>query len=75
MRVGVTGGPLRQGVQVQAEDAGPGIDDVPLAATPHYSSTGSMGQGLSIVERLSDAFAIRTSPAGTVVTITKWDAA
>ena len=55
---------------VQFRDNGPGISDVKQAMQEHYSSSGSLGLGLSGVKRLVDEFAITTaSGQGTVVTI------
>ena len=63
----------RQGLELRFVDAGPGIDDIPLALTDGYTSGGGLGLGLGGAKRLADAFHIDTAPgAGTTVTIAKW---
>lgn len=60
-------------VEVLAEDRGPGIADLDLALTEHYSSRGTLGLGLSGVRRMSDEFDIRSAPeAGTSVRARRW---
>jgi len=55
---------------VQARDNGPGIENLELALSDHFSSSGSLGLGLPGVRRIVDQFAISSVPgAGTVVTI------
>lgn len=63
----------RQGLELRFVDAGPGIEDIPLALTDGYTSGGGLGLGLGGAKRLADAFHIDTVPgAGTTVTIAKW---
>ena len=63
----------RQGLELRFIDAGPGIDDIPLALTDGYTSGGGLGLGLGGAKRLADAFHIDTAPgSGTTVTIAKW---
>ena len=63
----------RQGLELRFVDAGPGIDDIPLALTDGYTSGGGLGLGLGGAKRLADAFHIDTAPGmGTTVTIAKW---
>lgn len=60
-------------VEVLAEDHGPGIANLDLALTEHYSSRGTLGLGLSGVRRMSDEFDIRSAPdAGTSVRARRW---
>ena len=55
-------------IEVRAEDHGPGIPDVPLALQEHYSTGGTLGLGLSGVQRMADEFWIRSKVnAGTCV--------
>lgn len=62
-----------KGIMVVACDAGPGIQDVPLAMRMGYSTSGSLGLGLPGVSRLMDEFKIDTQPGcGTTVTLHKW---
>jgi len=63
----------RQGVQIVARDAGPGIPDVDLALTDGYSTYDGLGLGLPGARRLMDEFAVASEPGrGTTVTMTKW---
>ena len=56
-------------LQARVSDSGPGIVDVSLALQDGYSTGGSLGAGLPGTRRLVDVFDIRSSPAGTVVTV------
>jgi serine/threonine-protein kinase RsbT len=63
----------RIGVEVVAEDDGPGIADIPLALTEGYSTGGGMGCGLPGVQRLMEGFEIDSRPGhGTRVSARKW---
>ena len=63
----------RSGVEAFATDTGPGIADVGLAMTDHYSSGGTLGIGLPGVRRMMDEFEIVSEPnQGTSITIRKW---
>jgi len=63
----------RQGVQVVARDAGPGILDVDLALADGFSTYDGLGLGLPGARRLMDEFAVASEPGrGTTVTMTKW---
>jgi serine/threonine-protein kinase RsbT len=65
-------GSLR-GIEVEAEDKGPGIANVSLALTDSYSTSGSLGLGLPGVRRLMDDFDIRsTVGSGTTVRVRRW---
>lgn len=62
-----------QGLEMLASDFGPGIVDVALALREGYSSVGSLGCGLSGVQRLMDHLEIVSSPGnGTRVQACKW---
>lgn len=62
-----------QGVELRAEDDGPGIPDPALAMSDGWSSSGGMGCGLPGVRRLMDAFELHTTPGvGTCVKAIKW---
>lgn len=55
-------------ITIWAEDKGPGISDVALAMTDHYSTGGSLGLGLPGVRRMADDFWIRSfASSGTQV--------
>ena len=63
----------RRGLRLVFEDSGPGIADLSLAMKDGYSTAGGLGLGLSGAKRLSNEFAITSSPgAGTRVVITRW---
>lgn len=63
----------RRGVEVVAEDEGPGIEDVDKAMRDGWSSGQGLGLGLPGARRLMDEFDLRSKPGrGTKVTMTKW---
>jgi serine/threonine-protein kinase RsbT len=63
----------RRGLRLVFEDKGPGIGDVRLAITDHYSTGAGLGLGLSGAKRLSQEFEISSTPgAGTTVTLGRW---
>ncbi|MCX7207089.1 MAG: anti-sigma regulatory factor [Proteobacteria bacterium] len=63
----------REGLEVMAEDQGPGIKDMALAMSEHYSTKGTLGLGLPGTRRLADEFEITSEPEmGTRVLFRKW---
>jgi len=69
----VSDGDARRGVRVDFQDEGPGIGDVQRVLAGGYSTTNTMGLGLSGARRIVDDFAIDTAPGrGTKVTVVKW---
>ncbi len=73
IRVQTTQNSLRTAVELVAEDAGPGIPDIPLALQEHYSSSGTLGLGLSGVRRMVSEFHIDSAPGkGCRVRVRKW---
>ena len=63
----------RSGIRIVFEDHGPGISDIERALAGGYTTTRSMGLGLSGSRRLVDEFDLEsTVGAGTKVTVTKW---
>jgi serine/threonine-protein kinase RsbT len=63
----------RSGVRLTFIDRGPGIKDIELALRDGYSSGKGLGLGLSGAKRLSNEFAIESTPGqGTRVTIARW---
>ncbi|PKR82534.1 anti-sigma regulatory factor [Heyndrickxia camelliae] len=61
------------GLQIIAEDEGPGIQDIRKAMEDGYSTSGGLGAGLPGVKRLMDTFDIDSKPnQGTIITATKW---
>jgi serine/threonine-protein kinase RsbT len=64
---------VRRGLRLLFEDKGPGIADIQLAMKDGYSTGGGLGLGLSGAKRLSNEFAISSTPGrGTTVVITRW---
>jgi serine/threonine-protein kinase RsbT len=64
---------IRRGLRLVFEDQGPGIADIQHAMKDGYSTAGGLGLGLSGAKRLSNEFAISSTPgAGTRVVITRW---
>lgn len=62
-----------KGIEVIAEDNGPGIPNVGKAMEDRFSTGGSMGMGLPGAKRLMDEFVIeKNRPRGTKITIRKW---
>jgi serine/threonine-protein kinase RsbT len=60
-------------IKIIASDSGPGIEDLNLAMTDHWTSSGGLGLGLSGSKRLMDDFDIESEIGrGTTVTATKW---
>jgi serine/threonine-protein kinase RsbT len=69
----INGSPDRRGIQVVAQDEGPGIADLELALRDGFSTAGGLGIGLPGVKRLVDEFHIESERnRGTTVTIKKW---
>ncbi|MCG8576763.1 MAG: anti-sigma regulatory factor [Flavobacteriales bacterium] len=63
----------RKGLEIIAEDQGPGIANVKLALEDNYSTTESLGIGLPGTKRLMDEFKIESEVGkGTRINIKKW---
>jgi negative regulator of sigma-B (phosphoserine phosphatase) len=63
----------RTGIEVTAEDYGPGIVNIDEAMQEHFSSGSGLGLGLPSVRRIMDEFAIESKPGqGTRVVVRKW---
>lgn len=63
----------QQGIEVVAQDQGPGIADIELALRDGYSTAHSLGAGLPGVRRLADKFSITSQVGvGTTVRAVKW---
>lgn len=64
---------VHHGMEIIAEDEGPGIADVEQALREHYSTRNSLGLGLTAAKRIMDEFSIDTAiNQGTTVTTRKW---
>jgi serine/threonine-protein kinase RsbT len=62
-----------RGMEIVAEDKGPGIADTERALADHFSSSGTLGLGLPGVRRMMDEFDLKSAPGiGTQVTARKW---
>ena len=62
-----------RGVRLTFVDQGPGIPDIELAMKDGYTTGGGLGLGLSGAKRLSNEFAITSTPGqGTAVTLARW---
>jgi len=63
----------RSGIEIEAEDHGPGIANVEQSFADGYSTTGSLGYGLGTVNRLMDEIDVSSSAGpGTHVICRKW---
>ena len=63
----------RRGIEIVAQDSGPGIRDIEQALQIGFSTAGGLGLGLPGVRRLMDEFDIQSKLGqGTTVRITKW---
>ncbi|MGL1863366.1 MAG: anti-sigma regulatory factor [Pseudodesulfovibrio sp.] len=61
------------GIEVEAVDKGPGIEDVAMAMTDSFSTGQSLGQGLPGVKRIMDEFNIESAPGhGVRCVARKW---
>jgi anti-sigma regulatory factor (Ser/Thr protein kinase) len=61
------------GIEIQAEDRGPGIADIERSFEDGYSTKGSLGYGLGTVNRLMDEVEISSVPGcGTRVICRRW---
>lgn len=62
-----------RGIEITAQDQGPGIEHPEFAIESGYSSTGTLGIGLSGVRRLTDEFDLQSKKGrGTTVRARKW---
>lgn len=75
LKIRVVDSRQQRGVEVIAEDHGPGIADLRQAMQDHYSAAGTLGLGLPGARRLMDEFHLWSEPGrGTRVTVRKWKA-
>lgn len=62
-----------EGIEIEAQDSGPGIQDIEKAMTDNYSTQHSLGLGLPGVNRIMDEFIIESSDGnGTRCVARKW---
>ncbi len=63
----------QKGIEIVAEDNGPGIEDIGKAMEDHFSTSEGLGLGLPGVKRLMDEFNIDSERGrGTKITVRKW---
>lgn len=62
----------RRGLEIESQDAGPGITDPELALQDGYTTGGGLGSGLPSARRLMDDFELITQPSGTRIIVRKW---
>ena len=62
----------RRGLEIESQDAGPGIADLELAFQDGYTTGGGLGSGLPSARRLMDDFELKTQPSGTRIVARKW---
>ena len=63
----------RRGIEVAAQDSGPGMSDVERAFADGYSTSGTLGYGLGTVNRLMDEMDVSSAPgSGTKVVCRRW---
>ena len=63
----------KDGMEIICTDKGPGIESIELVLKAGYSTSNSLGLGLSGAKMLMDDFNIKSKPGkGTRVTIKKW---
>jgi len=62
----------RKGIQITSIDNGPGIPNVNLALTDGYSTGGSLGFGLGIINRTMDDLIIKSIRTGTEIITKKY---
>lgn len=63
----------RKGVRLVFIDQGPGIKDIEAALRDGFTTGNGMGLGLGGAKRLSNEFAIESSPGkGTRITLARW---
>ncbi len=61
------------GIEIVAEDRGPGIRDTKLAMLDGFSTSNGLGMGLPGTQRLMDEFQLNSEPGvGTTVVVRKW---
>jgi serine/threonine-protein kinase RsbT len=63
----------RRGLRLTFTDQGPGIPDLDRAMTDGYTTGNGLGLGMSGAKRLSNEFAVKSTPGeGTTVTLARW---
>jgi len=66
-------GSSAKGLEIIAEDQGPGIADIEMAMQDGYSTGNGLGRGLPGTKRLMDEFEIKSEVGkGTFVNVKRW---
>jgi anti-sigma regulatory factor (Ser/Thr protein kinase) len=63
----------REGVEILSVDRGPGIDEVARCMRDGFSTTGTQGNGLGAIRRLSAVFDMYSTQQGTVIVSQSWN--
>lgn len=64
---------MQKGIEIIASDNGPGIENIELALSEHYSTGDGLGLGLPSVKRIMDEFEIHSQKdKGTLIITKKW---
>ncbi|MBW1850874.1 MAG: anti-sigma regulatory factor [Deltaproteobacteria bacterium] len=62
-----------KGIEVVAQDEGPGISNIDEAMKDNFTTGGGLGLGLGSVQRIMDEFEIQSKPGhGTRIVVRKW---
>lgn len=71
--IGIINTGNRKGIEIIAEDNGPGIENTEKALQDRFSTGNTLGLGLPGVKRIMDEFTIASAPGkGTKITARKW---
>jgi serine/threonine-protein kinase RsbT len=62
----------RRGLEIESQDAGPGIADPEQALQDGFTTGGGLGSGLPSARRLMDDFELNSQPSGTRIVARKW---
>jgi serine/threonine-protein kinase RsbT len=63
----------REGIEIIAQDEGPGIENIEEAMKENFSKGNGLGLGLSSMRRIMDEFDIQSKPGhGTRIVARKW---
>lgn len=61
------------GIEIISLDKGPGIENISECLRDGYSTTGTSGNGLGAISRLSHCFEIHSEQMGTALLVQMWD--
>ncbi|RLB63346.1 MAG: ATP-binding protein [Deltaproteobacteria bacterium] len=73
IRLGIVERGPAKGIEIVAEDNGPGIEDIQKALSDNFSTGGTLGIGLPGAKRMMDELTIESKPgSGARVVARKW---